>query len=606
MSLIRKPGFALIVVALALSDPSVSVGATSTISRCDGPERPELFTPTKISDRIGVDAATFDPDGATVFFDEQVDRGSTIMISHRKRGRWSRPEVASFSGTWRDLDPAISPDGSFLIFSSNRPAIPGDQPLDAVGFTGTINRGMGGQLWRVVRGTGGAWSAPARLPDIVNDGTRIFSPSVAADGSVYFQKPDPISHTYHLYRAQFENGQYAAPLSVVIGPESADERDPAIAPDESFLVFSANYRGKGKPNRLQIVFRRGRQWGPPIDLGDEVNRNGAEGPHLGSDRCTLYYDMAGQIWRASLASYVAAHPASIQRSADVRPDLFAAERTWPAGSDIAPAFTPDRSTVFFTHSDGERLTIMVSRRKGGMWSSPAPAPFSGVWRDIEPAMAPDGSYLIFISNRPTAPGAAPLDGYFGGQTRPRQGGNLWRVDRKDDGWGEPVRLPDIVNSDPSTYSPAVAADGSIYFNRPDPVTRKSHIYWAQAKAGGLGSPDPLPISDGTISDFDAAVAPDQSFMIFSSPRPPAKPGTAILFVTYRRSGGWTPPEPLGPGIEGYEARLSPDVKTLYFSATVPGGSASVGVQSRIYQIPLQGLIDNDLLDHVPNTARTAG
>jgi Tol biopolymer transport system component len=579
-------------VAVVVSYALAGIANASTTGSCDSPGRPEVFAPVKAPGSVSMDAAVFSPDGSTVFFDEQVGRGSTIMISHRKGGRWSQPEAASFSGSWRDLDPAMAPDGSFLIFSSNRPYQPGGPPLDAMSFAGMVNRGTGAQLWRVDRTAKGDWTAPVRLPDAVNDGTRIFSASVAADGSVYFQKPDPVSRTYHLYRSQLRGDQYATPVPVAIGPESADERDPTVAPDESFLVFSANYRGKAAANRLQIVFRNGRGWGTPIDLGDEINRDGAEGPHLGPDRCTIYYDKDGQIWRVSLASTIAAHPAAAPEPpvAEVQPTLFAPERGWPAGMDASPAFTPDGSTVFFTHAEGERRTIMVSHLRNGTWSMPEPASFSGTWRDIEPAMAPDGTYLIFISNRPAVPGGKPLDGFFGGQARPGMGGALWRVDRKGDGWSEPVRLPDIVNNNPATYSPAVGADGSVYFNWPDPVTRRSHLYWARAEGNGFRAPEPLPISDGTISDFDAVVAPDQSFIIFSSPRPPAKPGTAILFVSYRRGGGWTPPQPLGSGIKGYEARLSPDLKILYFSDDAPAGSEGEAGQTRIYQIPLQGLI----------------
>jgi outer membrane protein assembly factor BamB len=542
---------------------------------------------------MSADAATFSPDGATLFFDEQMGSRSTIMISHRYRSGWSPPRPASFSGAWRDLDSAMAPDGSFLIFGSNRPRKPGGAPLDAVSFAGKVNVGMGDQLWRVDRAGIGGWSTPVRLPDTVNDGTRIFSPSVAADGSVYFQKPDLVSRSYHLYRSQFREGRYEIPYPVVIGPESANERDPAVAPDESFLVFSANYGNKGAPNRLYITFRNGRGWGAPIDLGDDVNRDGSEGPHLGSDRCTVYYDRGGEIWRISLASYIAAYGsrAPLPPAARIQPELFAPERVWPAGTDTAPTFTPDGSTVFFTHAEGVHRTIMVSHLRNDAWTVPQPASFSGTWRDIEPVMAPDGTYLIFVSNRPLTPGGRPLDGYFGGKARPGAGGALWRVDRKGDGWNQPVRLPSIVNSDPATYSPAVAADGSIYFNRPDPMTRRSHIYWAQAENGQFRAPVPLPMSDGTIADFDAAVAPDQSFIIFSSPRPPAKPGTAILFVAFRRNGGWTPPQPLGQGIEGYEVRLSPDLKTLYFSADAPAGSAGETGQSRIYHVSMPGLVD---------------
>ena len=46
---------------------------------------------------------------------------------------------------------------------------------------------------------------------------------------------------------------------------------------------------------------------------------------------------------------------------------------------------------------------------------------------LEPAMAPDGSYLVFASNRPAHAGGSALDGYFNNKPRPGRGGNLWRV-----------------------------------------------------------------------------------------------------------------------------------------------------------------------------------
>lgn len=72
------------------------------------------------------------------------------------------------------------------------------------------------------------------------------------------------------------------------------------------------------------------------------------------------------------------------------PKLFVPEADWPAGSDASPAFTPDGRTVFFTHVVGSAHTIIVSHLIEGRWSMPTVALFSGTWRDIEPAMAPDG------------------------------------------------------------------------------------------------------------------------------------------------------------------------------------------------------------------------
>jgi Tol biopolymer transport system component len=296
-----------------------------------------------------------------------------------------------------------------------------------------------------------------------------------------------------------------------------------------------------------------------------------------------------------------AHPP--KRATVVKTRLFAPEANWPAGSDASPAFTPDGATVFFTHTLGDHRTIMISHRKGGHWSAPQTAPFSGVWWDIEPAMAPDGSYLVFISNRPASAGGALLTGFWGGQSRPGAGGNIWRVNRAGNGWSAPVRLPDVINSHEAIYSPSVAADGTLYFNQPDPVTRRSHIYRAQATTAGFDPPTALPISDGTIGDFDAAVAPDQSFILFSSNRAPAAAGQSLVFVSFAKAGSWTEPQAIRPLVEGQEARLSPDLKRLYVSREVPSaaGDPSSKPLSRIFETPLSRHFG--LTREVPTLAR---
>lgn len=117
------------------------------------------------------------------------------------------------------------------------------------------------------------------------------------------------------------------------------------------------------------------------------------------------------------------------------PKLFPAETEWASasdwgtGADESPTFTPDGKTVYFAHEDAEKRAIMVSHLRNGAWSAPKPATFSGTWRDFAPAIAPDGSYLVFDSNRPTVAGGKSLEGYFGGQVRPGKGGDLWRVDK---------------------------------------------------------------------------------------------------------------------------------------------------------------------------------
>lgn len=160
------------------------------------------------------------------------------------------------------------------------------------------------------------------------------------------------------------------------------------------------------------------------------------------------------------------------------PEIFAPGIISGPANDLSPAFTPDGQTVFFTRANPDQSTIMVSHLSAGTWSKPEIASFSGVWRDLEPAMAVDGSYLIFASNRPATEGGTAIDAFYNGAPQPGRGGNLWRVDRTASGWGSPHRLPDVVNGNMSIFSPALAGDGSLYFMQPTGAKTRFHIFRA--------------------------------------------------------------------------------------------------------------------------------
>lgn len=270
-------------------------------------------------------------------------------------------------------------------------------------------------------------------------------------------------------------------------------------------------------------------------------------------------------------------PAAAQEPA---PTVFAPGVISGPANDLSPAFTPDGKTVFFTRANSSQSVILVSHLSGGKWSKPVIAPFSGTWRDLEPTMAPDGSYLIFASNRPATAGGTAIDAYYNGAARPGIGGNLWRVDRTPNGWGEPHRLPDVVNSNGSIFSPSIAADGSLYFMKPVGAQTRFHIFRAQFSHGAYETPVAVAIAAGdSVGDYDPAVAPDESFIVFSSSRMKAN-GTS-LFIAKKQGHAWGTPTFMGaavspPQSNDIEARLGADHRTLYFSTRreVPTGSQS--------------------------------
>jgi hypothetical protein len=239
--------------------------------------------------------------------------------------------------------------------------------------------------------------------------------------------------------------------------------------------------------------------------------------------------------------------------------------------DMAPAFSPDGKTVYF-HRSGPGLigVILVSHLRDGVWSRPEIAPFSGQWEDIEPAMSPDGSYLIFASNRPANKDGEVLNGAWSGSKYPRRGGNLWRVDRKANGWGEPHRLPDLINSDSAVFSPAITAAGTLYFMKPVGHGGVFHLFRSEYRDGAYQPVETLSFSaPDSVGEFDPAVAPDDSFIVFCSGRAPAK--RTELWIVFRAGDGWGTPISLGPSVNRsascIEARLSPDHRRLFFSTS---------------------------------------
>lgn len=273
-----------------------------------------LFLPGDLADAV---SPAFTTDGNTVYFMRGTEQGAAVMMSRRERGHWTKPVAASFSGRWRDGDPAMAPDGSYLIFASNRPASGEGAPIDAV-HNGQRLAGMGMNLWRVDR-KGDGWSEPVRLPDAVNTCNSTFAPSIAADGSVYYIgcAADGVLRPL---RAAYENGHYQAAYAVAVGDKEATIRDVAIAPDRSFMVFSIK-RAAHAPYRLAIAFHTAGNWSEPQDLGDAIN--GATpnmGSQLGCDHRTLYFSSSrdlpagtapndnhdDHLWRVSLTPWLAA------------------------------------------------------------------------------------------------------------------------------------------------------------------------------------------------------------------------------------------------------------------------------------------------------------
>lgn len=272
-----------------LASPRGSAGDTPQPVTLDGILHPD-------SD----DTLAFTPDGNTVFFDRSQGPHKTVMVSRKVDGHWSAPQVASFSGHWFDQDPVVAPDGSYLLFDSDRPVTPGGQPLTQDYFVG--GQAPGSNIWKVER-KGDGWGAPVWLGPVVNNDPFVDFASIAADNTLYFIRWDRQARAMHIWRAPYRNGSYLPPVRVGLGDPDVSTHDPAIAPDQSFIVFDYG-KTKGGLGRLCIAFRAGDHWSRPVDLGDAVNKDMPWGAHVATDGAAVYFTGQSGIWRLSLDGWL--------------------------------------------------------------------------------------------------------------------------------------------------------------------------------------------------------------------------------------------------------------------------------------------------------------
>ncbi len=242
------------------------------------------------------DTLAFTPDGNAVFFDRSEGAHKTVMISHRRGGRWAPAEVAPFSGHWFDQDPVVSPDGRYMLFNSDRPTPQSAAPLVQTYFSKT--GAPGSNIWRVDR-KGAGWGELTWLGTNINNDIFVDFAGIAGDNTLYFMRFDATDRVMQLWRAAYRGGAYGAAQRVVLGDPKVSIHDPAIAKDQSFIVFDYG-KVKGGLGRLSIAFRRGAGWTAPIDLGDAANADLPWGAHLSLDQRAVYVTGQSGIWRLPL------------------------------------------------------------------------------------------------------------------------------------------------------------------------------------------------------------------------------------------------------------------------------------------------------------------
>jgi WD40-like Beta Propeller Repeat len=252
------------------------LGATSVASHPPGaPEAassalPEIVAPGVLSTGDFESHIEFTPDGQTAYFLRSLPNFAfwTIYQSHLRNGRWSRPEIAPFSGRYNDADPFISKDGRFLFFMSNRPLNAGaERPKNDT------------DIWVMERQSNGTWGSAKNLGEPVNSGANEFYPRAADDGTLYFGSDRPGGMGgVDIWRCRKDaNGRYLAAEN--LGPavnSTSDEYEAYVSPDAGFVIVASTRAGGLGQSDFYVSYSRNGGWTAAQNLGAPANSSGKE------------------------------------------------------------------------------------------------------------------------------------------------------------------------------------------------------------------------------------------------------------------------------------------------------------------------------------------
>ena len=207
-----------------------------------------------------------------------------IMVFEQLDADWKKPLIASFSGDYNDIEPFLSPDGSKVFFSS-------DRPIDSDDTTNDYD------IWVCIRGNE-AWGDPKPLPEIINTKFNEFYPAVSANENLYYTSTNPNGVGLEdIFNSVYLDGRYTDPVPVDATINSNTiEFNAYISPSEDLLIFSSY----GREDDLcagDLYYKTknsGGNWNEAIHLEAPINSSGLDYcPFLDVPRSMLYLKSNG-------------------------------------------------------------------------------------------------------------------------------------------------------------------------------------------------------------------------------------------------------------------------------------------------------------------------
>ncbi|SHG45502.1 PD40 domain-containing protein [Flagellimonas flava] len=235
-------------------------------------------------------------------------------------------------------------------------------------------------------------------------------------------------------------------------------------------------------------------------------------------------------------------------------------------------FSPNSKILYFTlphkeyllkskdstlADEAPRLALYKAKKNGSIWGKPNLLPFSGLYKDYEPSISPNGLLLLFNSNRPSK-GDKPL---------PRNG--IWFSRFKRGKWKSPKPLSKLNTIKLEQSYATVSQNRIMVYVAEKVVAGKSKYTLYQTKFKGVRTKKgkPITILGGTAEMGDPWISPNGDYLIFTKYLPTDWQGSCDLNISFREKDTWSSPIPLqelnGDGPD-FSPCVSPDGEWIYY------------------------------------------
>lgn len=262
---------------------------------------PEIFAPDMISTKDEFEfGAIFSKDMTEFYYGVFRDGKAETRMTKLENGDWSTPKAILIHDLYSYNDPFLTPDQNKLFFIS-------DQPLDAQGSKKDYD------IWYVERQSNG-WSAPINAGKNINSAKNEYYISFTNGGKMYFASNTADSlerENYDIYSSEYIANEFQPSVKLDTTINSIFyEADVFVAPDESYVVFSAKRPDNLGSGDLYVSFRQPNgTWTGAQSLGNTINTETDDFcPYLSPDGKYLFYASRGDVYWVSSEVITALRP----------------------------------------------------------------------------------------------------------------------------------------------------------------------------------------------------------------------------------------------------------------------------------------------------------